>query len=196
MFDFQDFQLPILVDCLRLGLRLTMATIQRRRQHDVTLPLMHPPSVTSPLAQPPADDTDADSLHDMYKASQVALLRHINSVTMTLPLPHQMLSFQLLNNRLEEEYQERMFQLFAPPTWASTLFPLAEVLLEYMTSLGVLPWQASVPPESVRDVVRFGVVCLEVSGLLSALPVTVMFILYVPCRFISVPKRFFEPLFV
>ena len=103
-------------------------------------------------------------LHDLYKASQVALLRHVSSVIILLPLPHQMLddAGDALTKTLETDYQQQMLRLYTQPAWCHTVFTLADALLEYMTSLQLFPWRPDIPADSVKDVTKFCIVCLEV----------------------------------
>ena len=109
LFTSQEFKLGILKECLRLGLRRTLDQIQRQTNMS---PI--PPQLSTTPTPDPSSPSHRQPLDPLYKATHVTVLRHVNSIINTLPVPHQMMTFQaVMTHNVEEEYHEKMFDLFA-----------------------------------------------------------------------------------
>ena len=74
----------------------------------------------------------------------------------------QVISYSSSASSKEEEYREKLEDIFSEQTWFETIFQLADALLRYMVALSMFPWQPPVPEESQKDIGRFSVLCLEV----------------------------------
>ena len=100
---------------------------------------------------------------DLLRAARVALFRHLNAIVNTLPVPHRVMNYSHNSTQEEENYNEKMDDLLHDVTWFELLFPLAAAVVELLVTLKSIPRQPDLPVESVKDVGRFSVLCLEVS---------------------------------
>ena len=120
---------------------------------------------------------------DVIKAAQVVLLRKVNDVINQLPVPHQVTSFASpLNSKrsaLQLQYQVKMASLFAQPHFLNECLQLGEALHELMTS------RATLPNDSLSDVVKFAILCLEVRFLQSAIAEMWFYCGFLSCRLFS-----------
>ena len=99
----------------------------------------------------------------LLQASQITLLRHINSLINLLPVPHQMMTYHDTGTDCrEDQYRDKMEDILTDITWLEMTFQLTSALLQYLVSLPQFPWQPTLPDESTMDVARFSVFALEV----------------------------------
>ena len=69
-----------------------------------------------------------------------------------------------------DRYREHLEEVFGDVHYYHSILHLSSALYSLLHALELLPWQHSIPSESVRDVLRFATVSMEVStgSLLSA----------------------------
>ena len=151
----QEFNLSILEECIALGAQRTMALLRRHRDYGTNMQ-------DSGLSDSSSGETER-TLDPLLQAAQLTLFRLINNVINTLPVPHRIMSYS--NTTMaghEEQYHDKMEDLFTDSGWFDTVFHLASALLQYLVSLSMFPWEGNVPEESTKDVGRFIVLCAEV----------------------------------
>lgn len=80
-----------------------------------------------------------------------------------LPMPHEVINFDAKSTPTEDQYREKMEELFTDSNWHNVVYHLSKAMLQYLTSLKLLPWRKEIPEESVKDIGRFATLFLEVS---------------------------------
>lgn len=108
------------------------------------------------------------TLNPLLQAGQITLFRHINSIINMLPMPHEVINFDVKSTATEEQYREKMEEFFADSNWHCAIHHLSKALLKYLASLHLLPWKKDIPEESVKDIGRFATLFLEVNFLVAA----------------------------
>ncbi|CAL1538264.1 unnamed protein product [Lymnaea stagnalis] len=142
----KEFNLSILEECMSLGAFRSVLRYNR----DVDLGSLSP--------QPASNEHTLDPL---FQASQLTLFRHINNMVIQLPLPHQCLVFIDSAPASSLHYMDRIEELFTDAQWVDNNFCLASALVRYMVAIHQFPWRAELPPESLKDVASFVVLCAE-----------------------------------
>jgi huntingtin len=102
------------------------------------------------------------TLDPLFRAAQITMFRHINSIINMLPVPHQVINFEPNITQEQEHYNEKLEDYFSDVTWVDDMQYLASALLRYLIALPQFPWKPSIPEESLKDVGRFNVLTLEV----------------------------------
>lgn len=106
--------------------------------------------------------THMQSLDPLFRAAQITMFRHINGIINLLPVPHQVLSFDVNVSSEQEQYNEKIDDHMSDATWADDTQQLAAALLRYLVVLPEFPWKPEIPEESLRDIGRFSILSLEV----------------------------------
>ena len=83
-------------------------------------------------------------------------------------MPHQVINYETKAGLSEEQYKEKIDDLFSDPRWSESAFHLSKALLQYLKSLPQIPWHNEIPEESLKDICRFGTLCLEVGSCFGA----------------------------
>ncbi|KAH9487495.1 hypothetical protein Btru_075739 [Bulinus truncatus] len=143
----KEFNLSILEECMSLG--AFRSVLRYNRDQD--------PGSFSPKYS----STREPTLDPLFQASQLTLFRHINNVVIQLPIPHQCLVFADSAPASHLHYMDRIEELFTEAQWVENNFCLASALVRYMVSLNQFPWKAEVPPEYLKDMTSFIVLCAE-----------------------------------
>jgi len=68
------------------------------------------------------------------------------------------------NHQMVDRYREHLEEVFSDVHCYNSILHLSSALYSLLRALRLLPWQHSIPSESVRDVVRFATVAMEVSA--------------------------------
>lgn len=143
----QECNLAVLEECILLGIHHTQVALQ---SHQNATHNLSPP--------PPPSPSRGRGLDPLLQAAQITLLRHINNIINLLPVPHRILVYGTDLAVQDEQYQERLVDDY----FSETVFQLASALLSYLVTLDTFPWKPTVPDESVKDIGRFSILCLEV----------------------------------
>ncbi|XP_022080674.1 huntingtin-like isoform X2 [Acanthaster planci] len=145
----EDFSFPLLEDCILVGL-------QRTR-------LLHLPSHISSQTIAP-NSVEASSKHKpqdaMLEAACTTLLSHIHNIIAMMPAEHTILR---IDSRLDSEmtHKSHMMSLIQNVEWRARIFELASALVKYLTAMKLLA--IPVPPESLNEIARLAVTCVEVT---------------------------------
>lgn len=146
----KECNISILEECVSLGTKRTLESSRRPLSVD---------RLSSPTrAGQPAERT-VDAL---LQASQMTVFRHINNIINMLPMPHEVVNFDAKSMPAEDQYREKMEELFTDSNWHDSVYHLSKAMLQYLTSLKLLPWRKDIPEESVKDIGRFATLFLEV----------------------------------
>jgi len=71
--------------------------------------------------------------------------------------------------QLVDRYREHLEEVFTDVHCYQSILYLSSALYSLLRAIQLLPWQHSIPAESIRDVLRFATVAMEVSELLFAI---------------------------
>ena len=152
----------VIKECLALGLARTLQMAENLKDAGPTA-----------AAQATNSPSRGRSLDPLLQAAQLTLFRHINNIINQIPVPHQILTWTststAMNNddcrihTAEEQYREKMDDMFSDVSWCQDFYHLVSSLVHYLVCLPQLPWQSFVPEESAKDICRFSVLCLEVT---------------------------------
>lgn len=145
----KECNISILEECVSLG---TKRTIESWSQQPLSADRL-----SSPTRQP------EKTLDALLQASQITVFRHINNIINMLPMPHEVINFDAKSTPTEDQYREKMEELFTDSNWHNVVYHLSKAMLQYLTSLKLLPWRKEIPEESVKDIGRFATLFLEVS---------------------------------
>ncbi|XP_041368406.1 huntingtin-like isoform X2 [Gigantopelta aegis] len=142
----KEFSLSILEECISLGAYRTLVRYNRDRE------------LTADQNLPPSEPV----LDTLFKASHLTMFRHINNIVNHLSVPHQMMVFSSRCTSSQRRYMEHTEELFMDSTWFVMNFHITTALVQYLVAIKRFPWKPGVPAESVFDVCRFCVLCVEI----------------------------------
>ncbi|ELT98253.1 hypothetical protein CAPTEDRAFT_220329 [Capitella teleta] len=142
----KECKLSVLEECIALGSQRSL------HQHALTL---------EGGALEGTSPTHMQSLDPLFRAAQITMFRHINGIINLLPVPHQVLSFDVNVSSEQEQYNEKIDDHMSDATWADDTQQLAAALLRYLVVLPEFPWKPEIPEESLRDIGRFSILSLE-----------------------------------
>ncbi|XP_071441491.1 huntingtin [Hetaerina americana] len=173
----KDFNGSVLENCLKLGLQLTLQALQGWSKSNFgSFEDLKSPDAASPL----------------YKASKITLLQSITRLNGLVPRPHQVfLPVGRAPTQKEDRYSSRLGELFADSEFWDALFQIIPSLTCYLHGLPRLSSTLSsvtqeqdgesnvenqekpipsknslyqVPEESIEDLSKFGILCLEAAN--------------------------------
>ncbi|XP_050396465.2 huntingtin [Patella vulgata] len=139
----KEFCLSILEECIALGAYRSIVRYNRDKE---SLPTNTKPEAT---------------IDQLFSAAQLTMFRHINNIINHLPVPHQLLSYSRIQSTKNLRYYERVDDLFQDCAWFDMNFHLASSLSQYLMCIRRFPWVAVIPTESIPDICRFCVLCME-----------------------------------
>uniref|UniRef100_T1IW53 Huntingtin n=1 Tax=Strigamia maritima TaxID=126957 RepID=T1IW53_STRMM len=147
----KDFNLSVLDDCLSLGLNLTLEAYTKSSKSSS-------PS-ESPLPSPSPIGREAP----LYRSTVTIILQHLSNLVELMPRPHQVFltcDKTLLASK-EVKYHNRLIDLLSDQSVWELIFQIVPAITRYLRTIDQIPWFSEIPTDSLRDIGRFCVLCIE-----------------------------------
>ena len=108
-------------------------------------------------------DSELPRLDPMLEAGCTTLLSHVHNLIAMLPSVHKIMR---MDSRLDSErtHRGRMMSLMQDAEWSHRVHELASALVRYLSAMRLLG--VALPDDSVTDIARLAVTCLEVTIIL------------------------------
>ena len=141
----KEFNLKILKECIKLGVRITIESCQEKEFNRTT------------------EEKILDFKESpLYSAAKQCLLHHVQNVNQLIPKPHYILNFQEATAK-ESKYASRFCELLEDTIYREALFSIMPGITIYLRTLTRLAQYnlSAIDSKFEEDLAKFAMLCLE-----------------------------------